>query len=541
MDSGLILNYIMSLLLKKVVVPADFKEQSEVIKTMLTDDISGLVDSLTDFSVQSASVNYTIESTNDAFSKTMKMWLDTINREYNGKIPMGVNSLAKEYFQERWKGASFPVLKIAKWGKIDGIMLPTRMFFVDGGSITALDKTKEDELNLLSYNYYLGKEKNAPILEGDNVIFARPFGRWFDKYPVPYLIKRGVYHNFKILQSLKNKESDILDQVIPYLLLVKKGTEGLATSGTKVYTNDELTGIIAEFQSLVDEMKTISPNDRSVKTPVRATNFDEDIKHLIPDLSTIFDTKLFAQAETNILAGLGFIDIAEAVSNSRKESVLNPKVFIAEVNAGVEDFKKILYQIIELVKVKNGDHTKYMNADFIVASSPVKSFMSEEFKTRIREAFDRGKVSTQTYIELVPEADLETELYRRQKEAKRGIEYTMYPQIITNQEGKGIDVPEDKKSPEKLTKDNVSPDKKGIEKNNYANAGIVNEDLIGSPYRKIADLPDAVKKHFNLKKQRAWMDIFNSAINFYLGKGLDMKAAEQRAFSTAWTKIKKVK
>jgi len=75
--------------------------------------------------------------------------------------------------------------------------------------------------------------------------------------------------------------------------------------------------------------------------PTRATSFDEKVEHLIPSLMNIFDPKLFTVAEKGILGGMGFLDIAESVSSSRKESVLNPKPFIEETKSGVEGLKNI--------------------------------------------------------------------------------------------------------------------------------------------------------------------------------------------------------
>ena len=56
-------------------------------------------------------------------------------------------------------------------------------------------------MQLINYDYYLGKAGKNKLNKG--VLFSRPYGRWFDKYPTPYLIKRGVYHNWKIIQSIK--------------------------------------------------------------------------------------------------------------------------------------------------------------------------------------------------------------------------------------------------------------------------------------------------------------------------------------------------
>jgi len=321
-DSGQWLNYLMGSLLKKIVVPTDFNGQCAAVETMLKDDVSGLVDSLTDFSVETASVEFSIESENKEYARVLNKWLQDINKKYRGKIPTGIDALAKEYYKERWKASSFPVLKLGDIKRYDnGLLLPTTMFFVDGSSINAKDKEDGDVRHLLNYNYYLGnKSEKKYLLDGDNVIFSRPYGRWFDKYPVPYLIKRGVYHNWTLINSIKNKQSEILEQIISYLMLVKKGSPELVKENIKAgYTNPELTEIKESIQTLMDKLNNVTTADgKTVKTPIRVTNFDEEITHLIPNLENIFKAELTQSSERNILSGLGFIDIVEATSTSRK-------------------------------------------------------------------------------------------------------------------------------------------------------------------------------------------------------------------------------
>lgn len=443
MDSGIITNLVLSLLLKKIVVPTSFSDQCNVIQLMLKDDITGLIDVLTDFAVESSKVDFTIEANNDRLNEIFKRWLETVNIGY-GTVPIGIKALAEEYFKERWKGSSFCVLKIAKWEKVDGsdLILPTKMFIVDGSSVHAKDVDESDDnLKLGSYKYYVGTNEDAKyLLKSDSSIINRPYSRWFDKYPTPYLIKRGVYHNFKIIESLKTRQTEILDQIIPYLLLIKKGTEGLATTGTKIYSNPELQDVIKQMQDLMTDMKSTSYSDKQIKSPIRATNFDEEIKHLIPDVGTMFKTELFEQAERNILSGLGFVDVIQGVSSTRREATLNPKAFIQEVNSGVEGFKDMLTQLLVIIKLQNESHIKYNSTDLYVCSSPVKGFMTEDFKDRIRMLYDRGGISKRTYVELVGEVDYDTEKFRREKEEKSGDAYTMYPPIIKNDEEKGIDL-----------------------------------------------------------------------------------------------------
>ena len=204
MDANIYLNFVLSMMLKKIVVPSDFHNQVKVVRMIQEDDVSGLVDSLTDFAVNTACVDFNIETDNEKFTEILEDWLFTLNQGYNGKTPVGLKPLAKEYFKERWKYSSFPVLRISEWESTkNGIILPTKMFFVDGESIHAKDVNDSDVLTVGSYDYYLGKNMENKMEKG--YIFSRPYGRWFDKYPTPYLIKRGIYHNWKIIQSLKIK------------------------------------------------------------------------------------------------------------------------------------------------------------------------------------------------------------------------------------------------------------------------------------------------------------------------------------------------
>jgi len=527
-NDGIFINYILSMLLKKVTIPGDYHSQVKACKEMGLDDVSGLVDSLTDFAVESASVDYSIETDNENFTKILKKWLDNINRDAVG-IPTGINPLAEEYFKERWKSSSFPILKMSKWEDVgQGFIVPTQMFFVDGESVHATDKDPNSEkIKLVNYDYHLGITEDAQKLE-KNVIITRPFGRWTDKYPTPYLIKRGIYHNWKIIQSLKNKEIEILDQIIPYMMLVKKGSERLAIDKNVHYSDDKLQTIVDQFQSALDEYKEL---DSKNKMPIRATNFDESLEHLIPDLSTIMKSELFASAEKSILAGLGFIDIAEAFSSSRRESILNPKPFIQETQKGVKDFKQLMKEIVLLIVEKNKTHSKFIGNDIRVISSPVTGFMTDKFKERIRQCWDRGKLSNRTAVELIAEVDFETEVKRREQEAKDGIDLTMYPNMTENREGIEMDLPGDTRNPDKPDTDEIPDSKKGTEKQNFK-ASTDTDDLEGAPYKNIKDLPDRVKKNLNLDLQRVFLRVFNRAYNTYANDSL--------AFRTAWAVVKKI-
>jgi hypothetical protein len=468
-DNNLMLSQLMSVLMKKIIVPTGFHDQCLVIKEMLRDDVCGIVDSLTDFLVQSASVDFSIETQNEKLNELFQDWLDGINKDYSGLVPRSINELAKEYYKERWKGSSFPILKISKWDKVKGtnLIMPTKMYFVDGGQIKAKDKYETNDLTLDSYEYYIGSSEKDAVYLNKNVVISRPYCRWFDKYPVPYLIKRGVFHNWKIYQSLKSKETEILDQIIPYLLLIKKGSADLFRDSQKSYSQADLSQIVLDFQELLSDYKNTAIGDKNVKTPTRAVNFDETIEQLIPDLKTIFDPILFEQAERNILSGLGFIDVIQGVSSTRKESVLNPAAFMQELNAGVDGFKAIIKQLTFLIKEKNDSHIKYNSNNLYVCNSPITAFQTDEFKNQMRLLWERGGISTRTYVELVGNVSFDTEIYRREKENKLGLDVTMYPHITVNTEEKGIDVPGEKKNKDTDKNGKPIPQDKITDKKKY--------------------------------------------------------------------------
>ena len=564
------INTLLGLLLRKTIVPTTYHDRVNCVQLMLQNDTSGLIDSLTDFMIDAAMVEWSIETESDELNNILRKWLETINLEYEGKVPVGIKALAREYFYERWKNSSFPVLKVTGWKPIKGVKVPNKMFFVDGGSIYSKKKKNVKQLTISNYDYYLGSEMKDKLDKG--VLMTRPYGRWFDEYPTPFLIKRGIYENWKILNDLKEKEIQVLEQVLPYLLLIKKGTEALARENIKTYSDQDLTIIkerLEELQRKLDETST------DKKRGIRVTQFDEEIKHLIPDLKAIFDTELFAAAERHILSGLGFIDVVEATSTSRRESILNPKAFIEHIRSGVKDFKEqILQQLLYQIVAQNKGHRKYFsnNTDFYICHSAIKGFMTDNFKQQIQRLWRSGRLSDQTAVELVAETDFRTEVYRRRKETKEGLPLELYPPVSENREDSGIDIPGEKpedtdENGKPISEDKIDEVEKKeydigrslvkcpsckyifdmtIEKESHMGAvkcpkcgkEVTQENLVkskhleGAPYQTVKNLPPQVKNSLSKDLQSTWMRIFNNAYQQYKN--------ETRAFRVAWSVIKKI-
>lgn len=473
-------------------IPSEYRQKVVETKKLLESDTSGIVNSILDFAINSALVDYTIETNNDNLTEILNKWLLDINIEYIGKLPNGIESLAKEYFRERWKGSSNLVLRTF-WDSKDDLILPRKMFFVDGEDVVA--KRKDDKkVTLGDEKYYIridnDKEHNILIPQGkEEMLFVqRPFDYWGTLEPIPYIIRRGLFRNLKFLELMSTKGEFIVARALEYLFLIKKGTENLAMTGRPefVYNADDLKKVTDDFASLMEEKK----NARGV--PTYAANFDTEIEHVIPEYQKAISEAIYSPIERRLLAGLGIIDIVTGTASTRRESLLNPKPFISEIKQGIEDFKTLLKDILTIVKNRNSNRNKYFGGKSIkieIHSSPVEHFIDDKLRDHIRSMYDRGTISIETYNSLVGVGyvDHKVEVNRRTIEKDNGMEDLFYPHLIDNREGVGQDVRQKKpgeEDPDKIEdnpKENIPDDKdkdKPESKNYRGSAEILEEAVI---------------------------------------------------------------
>jgi len=480
-------------------IPTKYKDQVLSIKETLKNDVSGLVNSLLDFAMTCGLVEYSVETDNEKLTTLFNSWLSSINEELRGQIPTGITALVKEYLRERWKGSSFLILR-SKWEERDGFIVPTKMWFVNGEDIIIDDKGNETfAIGQEKYALQVAKNKQIPIPSGkDEYLFVqKPYESWGTSYPTPYLIRRGLYKNMRLLDMLAGKGEYIMGKALEYLLLMKKGTENLALANQAdfIYSVDDLKAIKVQMEELLSTRKS-TPG-----VPTYATNFDTEMEHLIPDYSMALKQELFTPIERRILAGLGLVDVLQGVASTRKESSLNPKPFITEVESGIEDFKMMLNDILEtIVKLNRVKHPKYIGRINKIHSTPMSQFVSDEMRSQFRSMYDRGVISKQTYAEVVGDVDFVIEVNRRKQETDE-IKKVMYPPVVQNQEASPDDPSgkppvEDKDTKDKKdTKDDVPNDKTGIEKKNFkTTANIIPEDI----------------QDFPLSAQNIWLDVFDN-------------------------------
>lgn len=454
----------------KITVPTDYTEQVVSVKEILRNDVSGLVNTILDFAINCSTVDYYVESKNINLEELLNKWMYSINDGLRGKIPVGIKALAKEYFRERWKSGSLIVMRTI-WEKVGDYILPTKMWFVDGEYLDVKDDNETRRLGEEKYSMIIGKKSenkrlNLPSKKDERIFVQKPFSSWGELKPTPFIVQRGIYKNAKMLELLEDKGENLLSKAIEYLMMIKKGTEKMALTENPdfIYSSDDLEKIKTDLGEFLAKGKT------SNGVPVYATNFDTEIENIIPEYGKILEEKLYSPIEKRIIAGLGFIDVVEGVSSSRKESILNPKPFVQEVHNGIEDFKTLFRDIIAtIVEVNKPSHKKYFTEDMYIEvhNSPVTAFFDKEVRLLLRSMYDRGVLSKRTFTEVVGEVDFDIEVERRKKENTDNLDDIMEPPVIQN----NGETEESKKD----TQDNENENKSGPEKKDFNQSSL--EDI----------------------------------------------------------------
>jgi len=453
-----------------IYIPGQYRDKVLAVKKELQDDVSGLVNTILDFAIECALVDYKIESNNTNLTETLNNWLGNVNSDLRGRVPVGIRALAKEYFRERWKGSSFLLLR-SFWETKDDLVVPTTLFFIDGEDIVCYNPNVDGVIRLGTEKYQLmlssdkTKNQNLPSNQNELIFIQKPFESWGSLTTNPFIIKRGLYHNMKFLRLLHSKGEFILGRAIEYMLAMLKGSERLALENRSeyIYNEEDLRKAKDDLENMIKEKKT-SPG-----LPLYATNFDTKFEHIIPDYQKIINDNLYSPIERKILAGLGLVDITEGIASTRRESILNPKPFVGMIEEGIADFSTLLLDLVEVMKEKNlASHPKWMNAKIRVKSSPIKQFVDDKLRTMLRSVYDRGCLSKRTFTELVGGVDYDVEVMRRKEEKRTKEDEVLYPPVIQNIEDKANEKDGEAQLP--VSKENVPEDKKGIEKKNFKKA-----------------------------------------------------------------------
>ena len=498
---------VMSLIGKEeIVIPSGYREQVLAVKDILKNDTSGIVSTMLDFAIDSALVEYRVETDNANLTKALNEWLDGINNSLLGKVPTGLEPLAKEYFRERWKGSSNLLIRTF-WDSKNDMSLPNTMYFLDGEDIIVKPKNKNEKIIRLGEAVYHMRVDNnrehdikLPRLKNENILVQTPFESWGTYYPTPYLIRKGLYHNLKFFKLVSSKSEYIFGRALEYLLVMKKGTEKMALEGRAEMIYDD-----KDIKQISEDLSTLLQNKKTEKgTPTYTTNFDTDITHLIPDYKLAMNDDMYSPIERRFLSGLGLVDIVEGTASDRREAILNPKPFMSEVKHGVNDFKQLLTDMSKMIVIQNKEsHPKWMNAKIKIFSSPIKEFINKDIKQILRNLYDRGLLSKRTATEIIGNVDYDTEVRRREEEKVSGEDEKMEAPVTQKLDTKDTT----ETTPEKKTDEEVTEDKTGPEAKDFKQATEYEE----APYKRNADLPSSIKT-LPPAAQTVWRKAFNQVL-----------------------------
>lgn len=509
---------------KKVAVATDFHGRMTQINNILGNDKTALISTILEFMVGSGTVDININTDNSQLTKALKDWKANVNKNINIDIPKGLRSFTEQYFRERWK-SSFIVLVI-KWAKINGFILPDRMYLMDGASIYVDNKKK----NLNTNQYWFGQPyKEGAILLNDNksdmttYLIRKPYNQWYDQYPTPYLVKTGAIYHAEVKRQILSRQEDFINPSIPYSLFIKLGSDEAIRRGL-VPSKEDLSKVLAEFK------ENLSENEHTLN--LGAYPHDVKFEDFIPDYKKVLDPDVLKNTDKNLLSSLGMIEFT-GFSSNREEAILNPKVLIEEVQNGVFDYVELLSEVMDLIKEKNkAVHRNIVNNEIRVMPGVVKAFVTDEMRSLIRSLYDRGVVSKKSTLENTTALDFSVQVNERDFEKKDKIDERMYPPVVQNQEQQeneteqNEDVPDDKK-------------KNTPEANNYKNALFC--ETIVEPIKRLKDIPEDIRGLLKQKEQKIFKDSFNEAFKKATDLQLDDDLREKFSLEFAYNKLKELK
>ncbi len=410
-------------------VAKDFKSQVEQIDLLYSNDKTGLVSTIVDFMVHASTVNMKIETKNDTLNELLKRWQTTIlNNKVNIDIPNGLRALSKENYSERWR-SSLLALKV-QWGKVKfenqgTFIVPKKMWFLDGVSITS---ESTGALNTKKYFVTINKNKTRLINTDKQSIFIRkPYNSWHDDKVTPFLVQRGTVFNSLVKDAIVQKQSDVIEAIIPLLLKLQAGNDKLAMEGMNP-TEEQFK----KLKDQITEAMTRFEESGNMGDLIASLRHDVNLEYLIPDLDKIFNPEIVRSTDKNILSSLGLIEL-QGFSSTRQEAILNPKVLVEEVTDAVLDWAGLLQDVmIDMMERNESAHPKLANNTIRVIPGTIKAFLTDEMKAMLRSMFDRGVVSHQNATEDIVGMDFETQLERHIREDAQNITQIMKPPVIQN-------------------------------------------------------------------------------------------------------------
>lgn len=508
-------------------VACGFSNQVTQVDTILDNDKTGMVSPIYNFMVQAATVPMKIETGNETLNKVLHIWqTKVLNRNTNIAIQSGLRALSTENFRERWR-SSLLGLNV-QWGEEDfgGNIgkweVPKKMWFFNGGAI----KTEKNK-TLDTRKFYLKVDKNTDNdielvskLE-KSIYIRRPFTSLHKDIVVPYFTQRGTVFNALYKSSITQKQSDVIESLIPLILKLQAGSDELMAQGIKP-TKEEFDELKKQLTDAYDNYR----ESGNVSDLIASLRHDVNLDYLIPDLTKIFSDGISKSVNRDLLSSLGMIELQGF--GTRQESIFNPKVMIEEVVDAVKDWADLLNEVmLDMLARNKGKHPILADLEIKIIPGIIQAFLTDEMRTMIRSMYDRGDISRQSGVEETTGLDFETQVERIIKEKARGLDKICKPPVIQNLE-QYLDPIVDNNNLEDQDKKPGSPEadnfnnavmkyyKSNLEAKNKTKTdgvtGTVKKSDV-TPFKSIDGLPPELKTMLPIGAQIIWLKTYNDAIN----------------------------
>jgi cation transport regulator len=498
----------------QIKVPKDFPMQMVKINELLDNDYTGIVSTIIEFMISSGTVDMNFVTDNQKLTEILNDWsIHKLNNNISLDIPKGLKALTSQYLRERYK-SSFIVLNIS-WSKINGLILPDKMWFVDGSAVI-VDGSNS---NLDGKKYFLSDEDNElKSSSKTTVLIRKPFNSWYEDYPTPYLVQRGILYNALLKKSLIEKQATVVEEMIPYILALRAGDANLLMKGAMGDIEKQLTDV----KEGLKQAKRNKKYQQDSGDMILKGRYDLQVEHLIPDLTKLFNDSIIRPINNDLLCGLGLVEL-QGFSSDRQEAILNPKVLVEEIINGVNDAKALYEEVLDLIIEKNSElHPKHMGQDMRIVPGVVKAFLTDNMRKLIKDHVNTGILSIEDAFEGLPQGyDFEISKKRRQQEATNGDEELFFPRVILNQDS---NLRDDTNTGRPITPNEIPKKKKKDVK--------ADDEYLEAPYSNNEQLPPSVKDALPAHAQDIFRNAFNSA--YKSGK------SEESCFKIAWSAVKKI-
>lgn len=498
----------------QIKVAKDFHKQMVQIGELLSNDYTGIVATILEFMISTGSVPMNFVTDNQNLTVRLNDWANKeLNAGISKDIPRGLKALTSQYMRERYT-SSFIILNIG-WAKMkDGLILPNKMWFTDGAAVTV-----EDKSGILTQKKYFIDDTEIVDSIKKSVLIRKPFNSWYDAYPTPYLVKKGVLYNSLLKKSLIQSQSSVIEEMVPYILALRAGDATLMAKNAMGDIDKQLSGV----KESLKEAKRNKKYQGDSGDMILKGRYDLKVEHLIPDLTKLFNDSVVKPVNNDLLCGLGLVEL-QGFSSDRQEAILNPKVMVEEIFNAVVGVKELYDEVKELIIEKNSSlHPKHMGTDIRIVPGVVKAFLTDNMRRLIKDHVNTGILSIEDAFEGLPQGfDFEISKKRREHEADNGDEDLFFPRVVLNQDSNTKNDTPLSRAPSP----NEVPKKKKVIKNKFEDeeAG----EYLEAPYTK-ENYPTQLK-NLPVGARNLWIRVFNAVY--------EETKDENQARQAAWKQVK---